>query len=328
MRLGMVGTGFIAGVHADAARSVPAVELAGAVGGRPASAERFVAAQADAHPALRAYPDLAGLLDAVDAVVVATPTDTHEPIVRRCLDAGRHVLVEKPMALTEAECARMEAARPQGIVLAVGHVLRYWPEYRVLRHLAGSGRFGALRLATFSRRCALPDWSPWFRDHERSGGAVTDLLVHDLDMALELVGGDATVAATGRRGASGGIDQAYVSVTGSSARAVVECFAVEAPGYPFTAEYRAVFDDAVVEMYSRATAQQIDSLDGTSVTAYPRGGGAERLPVPGGDAYAEQLAAFADACARGEAPPDGTPDQARATVRAVASIRKILEEER
>jgi predicted dehydrogenase len=328
VRLGMVGTGFIAGVHAEAARSVPAIELAGAIGGRPESAERFVAGHAGEHPALRAYEDLDALLGAVDAVVVATPTDTHEAIVRRCLTARRHVLVEKPMALDEAGCARMAAARSPGIVLMVGHVLRHWPEYTVLRDVAASGRFGGLRLVVFSRRCALPSWSPWFRDHERSGGGVTDLLVHDLDMALALVGADATVTATGRRGASGGIDQAYVSVTGTEADAVVECFTVDAPGYPFTAEYRAVFDDAVVEMRSRASAQQIDSLDDAGVVAYPRDGGTERLPVPAGDAYVAQLAAFADACRRGETPAEGTPEQARAAIRAVTAARATGKETR
>jgi predicted dehydrogenase len=328
VRLGLVGTGFIAGVHAGAARSVPTVELAGAVGGRPGSAERFAAEHADAHPALRAYEDLDALLGAVDAVLVATPTDTHEAIVRRCLAAGRHVLVEKPMALDEAGCARMAAARPPGVVLMVGHVLRYWPEYTVLRDLAASGRFGALRLVVLSRRCALPSGSTWFRDHERSGGAVADLLVHDLDLALALVGSDAAIAATGRRGASGGIDQAYVSLTGAEADAVVECFAVDAPGYPFTAEYRAVFDDAVVEMRSRASAQQIDSMDDTSMMAYPRDGGTERLPVPAGDAYVAQLVGFADACRRGETPTEGTPEQARAAIRAISTARATLERTR
>ena len=133
------------------------------------------------------YRDWKSLLvdRAVDAVDICLPTDLHEQVANAALVAGKHVLCEKPMALSGKACDRMLVrAKEAAHVLMIGHVLRFWPAYRSLRQFVTSGENSAVQTATFTRMCGLPDWSSWLPDANRSGGAVLDLLIHDLDRSF------------------------------------------------------------------------------------------------------------------------------------------------
>jgi len=125
----------------------------------------------------------------VDAVDICLPTEFHCEATLAALARGKHVLVEKPMGLTEGECTEMLAAAGRaGKTLMVAHVLRFWPEYLELRRFFDNAELGAVKRARFERHCALPDWSRWLPDEKRSGGAALDLLIHDVDQALALFG--------------------------------------------------------------------------------------------------------------------------------------------
>jgi predicted dehydrogenase len=147
---------------------------------------------------VRKYPNWRDLMDDpnVEAVDICLPTDLHLPAATAALEAGRHVLCEKPMGLSTADCEQMiETAHRNRRVLMIGQVLRFWPEYQYLERFVRSSEHGPIRSATFVRRCAVPDWSKWLLDSDRSGGALLDLLVHDIDQALLLFGAPAKVAA-------------------------------------------------------------------------------------------------------------------------------------
>src|SRR5580700_5929760 len=125
MRLALVGFGFMGRVHRDAIATLPGVELAGVV----------TRDQSKLDAAVRCYRDLAEALEdpQVDAVDVCLPTDLHEVAAIDALRSGKHVLVEKPMALNGAACARMiEEARRRGRILMVAQVLRFMPAYIAL----------------------------------------------------------------------------------------------------------------------------------------------------------------------------------------------------
>src|SRR5208282_1781726 len=134
----------------------------------------------------------------IDAVDLCLPTDLHESATVAALRSGKHVLVEKPMALSVEACHRMiaEAARA-GKILMVAHVLRFFPAYRALQSAIAAGELGSVRMAAFRRRCAQPGWSDWITDKSRSGGGAFDLLIHDVDMALRLFGAPSAISATG-----------------------------------------------------------------------------------------------------------------------------------
>jgi predicted dehydrogenase len=124
-------------------------------------------------------PDVDELLDRCEAVVLAVPTDRHEELGRRILAAGRHLLVEKPLAATVEACGRIdEAARAAGCVAAVGHVERLNGAYTSVSGRIREPRFvEGHRLAAFDPRGTEVD-------------VVLDLMIHDLDLVLDMFGAD------------------------------------------------------------------------------------------------------------------------------------------
>lgn len=141
-----------------------------------------------------------------DVVDICTPTPTHADLVRRAAAAGRHVICEKPLALTAVEAERMVAAcAAAGVRLIPAHVVRWFPSYAEAKRSAASGELGDVRSLRLTRHVPVPAWADWFTDPARSGGLVTDLMIHDLDLARwiagDVVGLEAERTAAGAGGA-------------------------------------------------------------------------------------------------------------------------------
>jgi predicted dehydrogenase len=127
----------------------------------------------------------------LDVVSIALPTFIHAQFTVKALEAGVHVLCEKPMGLNEEECKTMIAASEKsGKILQIGHCIRFWPEYIKAKELIDSGEYGKLLFGNFYRYSASPGWSgnSWFVDESRSGGMILDLHIHDTDYILHLLG--------------------------------------------------------------------------------------------------------------------------------------------
>src|SRR4051812_10724387 len=128
------------------------------------------------------YGDVAEMLadPGVDLVDLCVPNDEHARLAIRAMEAGKHVLVEKPIALATADAdAMVAAAKASGKLLMVGHVLPFFPEFAYAREAIASGRFGKLKAAHLSRVISRPDWSSGIADADRSGGPAIDLHIHD-----------------------------------------------------------------------------------------------------------------------------------------------------
>lgn len=198
LRLGLVGAGGIAEVHADAARRA-GWTVAAVTDPRPPRTSVIAAA----HPGCREVGDLATLLadDSLDAVTIATPNATHVPIAEKALAAGHHVLLEKPAGMNAAECDRLaaaEAAGPQ--VLQIGLVCRSTPVAHAVRSIVESGRLGTVyqARAALHRRRGIPGLGGWFTDRAQSGGGpLIDLGVHVIDLVLHLLGQPKALRASG-----------------------------------------------------------------------------------------------------------------------------------
>ncbi|MHB8584432.1 MAG: Gfo/Idh/MocA family oxidoreductase [Thermoplasmatota archaeon] len=120
----------------------------------------------------------------VDALVIATPTATHKALAVQALEAGKHVLVEKPIAFDPAEGeAMIQAARKAGRTLAVGHIERFNPAVRLAKETLARGELGHLITLTARRVSNLPG-------RIRDVGCILDLGIHDLDTMRYLVGQD------------------------------------------------------------------------------------------------------------------------------------------
>ncbi|HED64320.1 MAG TPA: Gfo/Idh/MocA family oxidoreductase [Planctomycetes bacterium] len=128
--------------------------------------------------------------DDVELVSITTPTPTHVELATAALARGKHVLVEKPVALTTAEVLRVvDAARAADRICMPGLCMRFWPGWSWLFDAVRHGTYGAVHSASFRRLSPRPTWSPGFYDDPaNSGGALFDLHVHDADLVQWLFG--------------------------------------------------------------------------------------------------------------------------------------------
>jgi predicted dehydrogenase len=281
------------GVHLKALASVLSVELVALVSSRKLEMSQ------------KHYTNLDDALadPEIEAVDLCLPTDLHESATIAALRAGKHVLVEKPMALNIESCNRMiaEAERARKILM-VAHVLRFFPAYVALQRVIDKSELGAIRAATFRRRCAQPGWSEWITDKVRSGGGAFDLLIHDVDMALRLFGPPAAISATGYEDASAGVDLI-------SARLFYDGFVAEISGgwmfpgsYPFAMEFTVLGSRGLLEFNSESRRLK-------------RYGSGEEIALESTDGYAAEISYFAECCRRGEQPSLCTPSSSAESVR-------------
>ena len=209
LRVGLCGLGFMGGAHLAAYAKIRDVELVAVC---HASPRRFSGASSGNISGFgggqvilrkaRRHADLGAMLasERLDLVDICTPTFTHAELACRALRAGVHVLCEKPMALSVADCDRMiRASRTSRRFLMVAHCLRWWPEYVYLRNLARSQKFGALKSLHLFRGSMPTSWAPWMCDERKSGGPLLDLHIHDLDQALWICGRPSAVSAHSSR---------------------------------------------------------------------------------------------------------------------------------
>jgi predicted dehydrogenase len=205
-RVALFGCGWIQDFHARGVSAHPDGELVAVANHREESARAF----AERHGVPRVTTDWEALArdPQVDAAIVATPNALHAPQAIALLEAGTHVLVEKPMAISVAECDRMIAASASsGASLMVAHCWRFRAEVIALRDRVAAGELGEI---VKTRGYGVhANWGPtgWFTDPELAGGgALPDMGVHAIDTARFLLGDPRPVrvdAAIGTRYARG-----------------------------------------------------------------------------------------------------------------------------
>src|SRR5438067_11701066 len=129
LRVGVIGVGHLGQHHARLYATLPGSTLVGVTDRDPKRAQTI----ADKH-GVDLYPEVAALLPHVDAVSIAVPTLAHHAVAKLCLDAGLHILVEKPITVTLAEATELiDLASQRGCVLQVGHIERFNPAIRAVR---------------------------------------------------------------------------------------------------------------------------------------------------------------------------------------------------
>lgn len=306
-RIGLLGLGVMGRQHLAAYAQLPGVEVemrgAGAYqaygdGDREALYRAMIA-----DPAL-------------DALDLCLPTPLHPRLAIAALEAGKHVLCEKPMALDLGSCERMlAAARASGRILMIAHVLRFAPAYQVLAESVGSGRYGRLRYLKLTRSSGRPAWGPWLLDPAQSGGAVLDLLVHDFDQAIALCGFPDTIEARPVASADGvactlgyghGDQGATVEVEGGWF----------ADGRPFAMGFHARFEEAELIFVH-------DAPSPLELRSHKHPAGAIQLSPE--DMYTGQLRYFAGCCHGGLQPERCLPAASAQAVKLALAVREAAE---
>lgn len=188
IRVGLLGYGAIGHEHAKAIRAVQGLDLVAVVDPNP---QRVHAAR-EFTPGLAAFDDGDAMLASpdVDAIVVSTPPDSHAAWSIAALQAGKHVILEKPMALTTAECdSAMALASRVNRSLVVYQNRRYDPDFRAIRAAVDDDRLGEVfHLEAFVGGYHHP-CNYWHSDAEVSGGALFDWGSHIVDQILDLMPG-------------------------------------------------------------------------------------------------------------------------------------------
>lgn len=195
-RVGIIGTGMItAQSHLPAVLAAPQVELTALVD--PVES-RATALARSFGLGVRTAPRLADVLDLMDGAIIATPNATHLDLALQCLEAGVHVLVEKPLAVSAAEGEKIvDAARRTGRKVALGYVTRFYPGTLLLERLLKEEQFGEVR--RFHHQFGTAGgWTPksdYILDRKISGGGVLTVTgTHFLDRMLHLWGNPDEVA--------------------------------------------------------------------------------------------------------------------------------------
>lgn len=191
IKAGVVGVGFIGVAHVEALRRL-GVDVIGVVGSTPERAS----AKAEAANLPEVYDSVEALAEAADVVHIASPNHAHADQVRSVLEAGSHVVCEKPLALTSGDTADLVArADEAGLVNAVCFNIRFYPSCHQARAMVAAGELGEPRLVTGSY---LQDWLlrdtdwNWRLEPDKAGGlrAVADIGSHWLDLARFVTGSD------------------------------------------------------------------------------------------------------------------------------------------
>jgi predicted dehydrogenase len=306
VRIGIVGVGFMGMIHYLAARRLKGATVSAIATRDPRKrAGDWTMIQGNFGPR-GGHEDLSNvatfetaeeLIDCadVDLVDICLPNDQHPDSAVRALKAGRHVLVEKAMALRLEDADRMIAAgREAGRLVMVAHVLPFFPDFQFAFDTIRSGRFGSLRAAHFRRHIAPPDWSAAIRDLKKTGGPIIDLHIHDTHFVNLVCGTPKQVSSRGilREGAAEYVSTHYIFDRPSPVVSAT-CGSLSQPSRPFTHGYEIYLEEATIYY----------ELGGT-VKLYTRDGVSEPEIVSADpvDAFGAELACAVDAVRTGVEP--------------------------
>jgi predicted dehydrogenase len=303
VRVGVIGIGNMGWHHARVLSLLKDAELVGVADPSPARGQLAVE-----QFGCRWFEDYADLLQEVEAVCIAVPTLLHHRVGMACFDAGVHVLIEKPIAATQDEASDLiRAAKQAGRLLQVGHIERFNPAFRELvKVVAGE------EVVVLEARRHSPN-----PDRANDVSVVLDLMIHDIDLVLELARSPVVrLAAAGGRSADGPID--YVNATLGFANGVVASLTASKMAHRKIRSLSAHCRSALVETDFLNRSLQIHRRTNQSFSAdhgellYRNDGFIEEVSTSPVDPLVAELEHFLQ-CVRGEEKPavDG-PQASRA----------------
>ncbi|HVK12743.1 MAG TPA: Gfo/Idh/MocA family oxidoreductase [Gemmataceae bacterium] len=286
VRIGIVGLGFMGRIHFLGAQHLKGAKVAavcsrdraklagdwrntrGNFGPEPGQVDLSGVKTYESYEAMLADPDL-------DLIDICNPTHLHPEFAIAALEAGKHVLVEKAVALTAADADRMlAAARSAGKLLMVAHVLPFFPEFRFATEAVRGGQYGKLLAAHFTRVIARPDWSAEIADASKTGGPAVDLHIHDTHFIGLLCGVPKQVFSIGT---TEGDAVSYLTTSylyGPDGPAVTcSSGAVATSGRPFVHGFEIYLEKATLAYDSGGTPLTVFTADGKATQPDLAGGG-------------------------------------------------------
>jgi 1,5-anhydro-D-fructose reductase (1,5-anhydro-D-mannitol-forming) len=317
MRWGLIGASTIAAEHVIGAIRATGGEVAAVASSQQARALEFAAGQGIS-VACVGVDELLNL-QGIDAVYISSTNEKHHAQTVAALRAGKHVLCEKPLAMTLAEASAMVAlAESRDLVFATNHHLRCSGSHRAIRSLIASGRVGRVLSLRIFHAVHLPQALQGWRinDAAAGGGVIPDITVHDADVARFLLGEDpvAVVAQAVTSGMGLGVEDSAMSVWTMPSGAMVQSH--ESFTHPFAGSGLEVHGTEG-SIFARGVMTQAPVGEIELVTA----SGREAVSFPAHDLYAQGLQDF-NAAVAGRGQPAATGRDGVASLAVALAVRE------
>jgi len=311
LKVGLVGAGNISGAHIPVWDAMENAELVALCDIRRERLENY--------PDKRCYLDFDEMLEKedLDILDICLPTYIHVDFAVKAMDRGVHVLSEKPISLKIEDVKRAyTAAARNNVKFMIAQVLRFWPEYELLKEIYDTKKYGQLLSGYMGRLGSTPkrSWDNWMKDETRSGLVPYDLHIHDLDFMVYAFGSPTnTTLHRAKRP-----EQDYISVVydfpGFFITAESSWYA--AP-HPFSASFRFQFEEAVI------------TYAGGKIMIYENNGNVKNLSeqddtgtqdLPKSNAYANEIRYFTDCVLTDKFPDKVKPEQLEEVIHILNSL--------
>ena len=326
IKVGVVGLGMMGLTHLDAYAKLDGVEVL-ALADRDedrltgkTQAGGNIEGQAEGgfdYASVRAYTDAAELIadPDIDVVDICLRTPAHVPFGIKTLEAGKHLLTEKPLARSYDDAMKLvRAAEASDKIAMCAMCMRFWPGWTWLKDVIGDQRFGKLLSLSFRRAASHPQ-GPFYADGEANGGAALDLHIHDADFIQFLFGLPKSVSSVGYSSKTTAVDHVATRYdVGSNALVRAEGSWAMANGYAFRMQYTANFEQATAEFDSSAE----------HALMLARAGESKPVELEEGMGYDHEIAYFLDCVRNNRRPQIVTMQDAANAVRLIeAEVQSV-----
>lgn len=306
LKVGLIGCGGMGSVHANSWLELSdSAQIVAIADPREEKVKDFIE-----QTGAKYYPNGEALLEneQLDIVDICVPTFLHTRYAVAAMERGANVFCEKPVCLTRQEAELLlKTQEKTGAKVQVGQVIRFWDEYRFVKHAVESGEFGNVLSGVFTRLSPKPKWSweDWFNDYTKSGSVALDLHIHDVDFIRYLMGGEPDgFHTTCTRDDDGVIQQIFTSFQYGKAVFTAEGCWDFPDSLPFSMSFRIKFEKATVTfksdeklmVYPENGEGYVPELKKSDVTEKESG-----INVSNQSAYVCQLRFFIDHVIKGDA---------------------------
>lgn len=326
MKIGILGAGMMGNSHINGLRSLDSQ-----------NAEYIAVCDIDREKCeafakkygLKPYTNLDDFLadKEIDLVDICLPSFMHEEFAVKAANAKKHLLVEKPIALTlEAAKNIYETAEKNGVRIMAAQVLRFWPEYVRIKEIYESGEIGDLVSIYAARLGQMPTWCEWYKDPIKSGETLMNLTLHDIDFLHFMLGKPKSVYSAGKKDAMNNYnDVMNIFKFEGGVNVMVDGSLSMTAGYPFTMRMRVLGTKGTLE-FTFISGENIGPESTSSLILYKPNDGGKRVDVKSYDAYGMEVRYFVDCITRGVPTETVTKESILNVLASVTAAKKSLED--
>lgn len=322
-KVAILGFGFMGMTHAESILKNGDLDLVAIVDKNPKAVEEKLSSGAgnfavgeikqEKIERIKQYTSLDDCLEFedLDAVHICVHTDLHYEMTRKALLHGKHVFLEKPFCLDMQQAdSLIKLAKEKEKILMVGHVVRFMPPYQKLKEFIDNRTFGKLKFLSMTRFSGVPAWGEWMERRSSfgsTGGALFDLLIHDIDYVNYILGLPGTIKCEYLPGLLSKHD--YISAMWSyfdqDIKVKIEGGNVFHSSFPFQAGYMAQFEKASIQ-YSTLKGDVIQIAGDSTLEEVPSGSA--------GDGFYNEIAYFAHCICQNRPPVECLPESSLQTI--------------